>query len=201
MSRSNLLPAPTLNSVVPGDAFLDVSWNAVPGAIGYKVGYGTEQGSDHFADIKDTSNTTLRISPVSNGTRYSVAVKALNTGGESSWSKEQTVTPNGRVGGIANVIFAYAFFTPPTPIAHVDFIMDLTLKNTGNYPTGPFTLRLVRDIESPENVQTIYINFQSLAPRESKTESIHENGLFPSVHTWGFYICNQYLGSTGVIVE
>lgn len=61
---------------------IGLSWDAVPGAAGYKVYYGV--ASEHYTHSVDAGNTTtLDLGNLADCTTYYVAVKAYNQQGES----------------------------------------------------------------------------------------------------------------------
>jgi hypothetical protein len=72
---------------------LGLSWNAAPGATGYKVYYGTESGVyTGSLDVKNVTSTS--ISTLSDCTPWFLAVKAYNYAGESAaFSQEVTSWP------------------------------------------------------------------------------------------------------------
>ncbi|MFC5500008.1 hypothetical protein ACFPOE_20870 [Caenimonas terrae] len=186
-------PAPTLNSLAPGDGFLDVSWAAVAGATGYKVGYGTEQ-SAIYAGAADAGNATgVRLAPLSNGTRYWVSVRASNAAGESAFSNQLSATPNGPRSGIADTVLADAGTNPPTPSAYQAFSIYYTLTNRGNRPTGPFSLRIERDAGG-DTAGTSIFNYGSLGPGESVSGTDYAPAMRGGAHFWNFFIGDRQVG-------
>ena len=193
---------PTLNSVTAGDAFLDVMWGAVAGATGYIVGFGTESAVS-YPDVIDVGNvTTTRLSPLSNGTRYFVSVRAYNSADESPFSNQREGKPNGPLNGIADVVLEdEKFILQPfrnSVSADESFNIEFTLRNTGNSPTGPFTLRIERDTGSPSHEGRSFSNFPSLAPGALVTgiEFVPPLGSgvsgAPAYHQWKFFIGDRY---------
>ena len=79
--------------VTPGDGTLDVSWTAVPGAESYTVQWrsGLEEYSDARQQTVQAPSATLLA--LTNGSSYTVRVRASNAGGDSDWSQEATGTP------------------------------------------------------------------------------------------------------------
>jgi hypothetical protein len=67
--------SPALNSVSPLNESLAVSWNAVDGATGYRIYYGTSSPPSTPVDVGDT--TTYTLSGLTNGQTYFVAVSAI----------------------------------------------------------------------------------------------------------------------------
>ena len=106
-------PAPTGLTAIPGDGFIDLSWNAVRAAAvtggssvvasevsdvaGYKVYYGWH-GPGVYDAVVDVGNvTTYRLENLTNGTTYYIAVTAYDiVGNESTYSNEVSATPQAR---------------------------------------------------------------------------------------------------------
>ena len=84
---------PEQPTVTPGDRTLTLSWAPVPGASSYTVAWksGAEQYSAERQTIVETTSALLEH--LTNGTEYTVRVRASNTGGDSDWSEEATGTP------------------------------------------------------------------------------------------------------------
>jgi hypothetical protein len=85
-----------LSAALAGSAHagtLGISWNAAPGATGYKVYYGTQSGVyTSSIDVKNVTSTS--ISTLSDCTPWFLAVKAYNYAGESpDFSQEVTSWP------------------------------------------------------------------------------------------------------------
>ncbi len=84
-------PAPVLNSAVPGNSQVDLSWGVVTGATGYKVYRGTASGVYGTpTDVGSVTNYT--VTGLTNGTKYYFAVTAYSANGESSRSNELSAT-------------------------------------------------------------------------------------------------------------
>jgi YVTN family beta-propeller protein len=91
---AELLPAPVLQSAVPGDAEVQLTWSPVEGSSGYKVyqsvtadTYGTELATVQGSVYGYTS------SGLTNGTTYYYVVKAVNSAGDSPASNQINATP------------------------------------------------------------------------------------------------------------
>ena len=66
---------------------LKLAWDAVAGATGYRLYYGTSSGN--YASSVDARNqTTATVSSLTDGARYFFAVKAYNTTTMSGFSNE-----------------------------------------------------------------------------------------------------------------
>ena len=108
-------PSQVVNvSVVSGVEQLTVSWDAAPGATGYKVQW--KSGEETFADAatatpkreasgSDISGTSHMIEDLTAGTEYTVQVIASNAGGNGPPSVEAEGIPKQlAVGQVANVV-------------------------------------------------------------------------------------------------
>ena len=75
--------APTLTSITPLDQALQLNWTAVTGATGYTISYGTSLDASSLpanpitVNVNDGTVTSYKLSGLSNGTTYFVAVAAL----------------------------------------------------------------------------------------------------------------------------
>lgn len=78
------------------DSSVTLSWSASPGALSYKIYYSTAPGvtpANATKAISGISPTSDTISGLTNNTAYYFIVTALNAGGESAPSVQQTATP------------------------------------------------------------------------------------------------------------
>ncbi len=92
--RSTLLLPPTVQSAVPGDGKVALSWSSVAGATGYKIYASTASGS--YADPALTLEgdaTNVDVTGLANGTMYYFAVAAITAGGSSELSQEISAVP------------------------------------------------------------------------------------------------------------
>lgn len=92
---TTVLAAPAnVSATASGSGEVTVSWDAVTGAAGYTVYYGTSAGvtteDSHSGNITSTST---EISSLTNGTTYYFAVVATSTGTTSDLSSEVSATP------------------------------------------------------------------------------------------------------------
>ena len=79
------LAAPTNLSVIPGDGYLDISWDAVSGATGYDVRAKTAGSSDWHDVASDISGTSYRYT--TDKTIDYVAVRARNADTVGPWTE------------------------------------------------------------------------------------------------------------------
>jgi hypothetical protein len=79
---------------------VDVEWDPLPGATGYRVYYGTQSGQ--YTQVKDAGNrTTVTLSGLTDCRDYFMAVKAYNAYGESAeysnevfgWARPAVTSP------------------------------------------------------------------------------------------------------------
>ena len=92
-----LATAPTAVPVVtaiPGNGQVTLNWTAVPGAVGYVIGYATSSGGPYTV-VASVTYLTYVISGLNNNTRYYFTVQAVNSGGGASSSQvSATTAPN-----------------------------------------------------------------------------------------------------------
>jgi sialate O-acetylesterase len=84
--------APTGLNATPGDARVDLSWNASGGATSYKVKRASVEGGP-YTIIGTPGVTSFPDTTAANGTTYYYVVSAVNTGGEGANSSEVNATP------------------------------------------------------------------------------------------------------------
>jgi hypothetical protein len=73
-----------------------IEWRSVPGAVGYKLKYGTSSGN--YTNVVDVGNNVGKIvEGLTNGVPYYFAVSAYNGTGQSPDSSEVSVTPSADV--------------------------------------------------------------------------------------------------------
>ena len=86
------LPAPVLNTAVAGEQSVALNWSAVPGAVGYKVEYGTASGV--YDTVIDAGNVVdLTVAGLSGGTTYYFAVRGYDAAGDGALSNELSAAP------------------------------------------------------------------------------------------------------------
>lgn len=88
--------APSIVSLVAGDAKATVTWTAVPNATFYSVKSSSKPGDTVSLSIT-TPATSLEFNGLTNGTAYTFVVSASNSYGQSANSAPVVVTPNGVV--------------------------------------------------------------------------------------------------------
>ncbi len=118
---TDLVPtaAPTNLVATPGNAVVQLSWNAVAGAASYNVYRSTLSGGG-FTLVDGTASLTYNDTGVTNGTRYYYIVKAVDgVGNESDASNEVSATPAFPIG--------YAVLQFPKDLSHV---LGVTPTNT-----------------------------------------------------------------------
>jgi hypothetical protein len=87
--------APYLYEPVLGDRQIELSWQPVPGAQGYKVFYGRSGLYNLSKDVK-TATTTV-MDELRNGAIYNFIVVGYNVNGEGDPSNERIASPNGEM--------------------------------------------------------------------------------------------------------
>ncbi len=77
-----------------GSGKLSVSWIAVTGATGYDVQW--KSGAEEYASSRESSPTTnsAELSNLTDGTEYTLRVRATKTGATGEWSDDAKGTPN-----------------------------------------------------------------------------------------------------------
>ncbi len=71
---------------------VNLAWDPVASATGYRLHYGTSSGN-YPASIDAKNQTTLTVFGLTDGTRYFFAVKAYNTTTTSNFSNEVSAVP------------------------------------------------------------------------------------------------------------
>ncbi|MDF2722768.1 MAG: hypothetical protein K0Q59_2443, partial [Paenibacillus sp.] len=101
--------APTIVNTVAGNAKVNLTWNAVSGATGYKV-YRSGTAGSYGAEIVSVSGAvySYEASGLMNGTTYYFVVKATNAGGDSASSNEASATPQVEAPGSPTIVNAIA---------------------------------------------------------------------------------------------
>jgi fibronectin type 3 domain-containing protein len=100
--------APTISNVTPGDRQVTVAWSAVTGADTYNVYYGTVSPvtAGNATKIPVATGTSKTVTSLTNGNTYYFAVTAVNLGGESLLSAEQSAQPKPGLPGIPGSLAA-----------------------------------------------------------------------------------------------
>lgn len=107
---SGVLAAPTNVRATAGNAAASVTCDAQAGATGYKVLYGTTNGSAYNTTIS-SSGPNIPITGLANGTTYYAVMRAVNAQGDSANSAQVSFTPaapsgNGPLGSIKSWLIA-----------------------------------------------------------------------------------------------
>ena len=92
--------APVLELSDVGNNYVDIEWNGVDDATGYKVYMSTVSGS--YGSPYETVSSAVYscdITGLTNGTRYYFVVKATNLGGDSEYSNELSAVPHSSSSG------------------------------------------------------------------------------------------------------
>ncbi|CAK0780793.1 hypothetical protein CCP3SC15_70046 [Gammaproteobacteria bacterium] len=84
--------APVLNSAIPGNSQVTLTWSTVSGADSYNVYRGTTHGGERLVSEKITG-TSKTDTGLTSGMTYYFKVRAVNAGGVSAFSNELSVTP------------------------------------------------------------------------------------------------------------
>ncbi len=71
---------------------VNLAWDPVASATGYRLHYGTSSGN-YPSSVDAQSQTTVTVFGLTDGTRYYFAVKAYNTTTTSNFSNEVSVVP------------------------------------------------------------------------------------------------------------
>src|SRR3989338_2316522 len=131
--------SPAFNIPAASDAKVDLSWNAVTGATGYRIYYGTAAGQ-YGTPVSVGNTTSSSVTGLTNGTKYYFAISAVNTGSESGKSNEANATPAAPMAE-----------SPTLYIKNVDYNAagQMTKVEYGNgdvttYTYNPLNLRLTR---------------------------------------------------------
>lgn len=96
--------APVIQAASAGDEHVNITWNSVSGAIGYKVYIGTASGTyTEPAATVAGSVYSYAATGLTNGTTYYFVVKAINPGGDSPNSSEVSAMPLTVPGAPTNV--------------------------------------------------------------------------------------------------
>lgn len=91
ISKASIPSENDLVEVLPGNGFVELSWNAAFNATSYEVLYGTESGK--YNGIVKTSGLSMLLGNLTNGTKYYFAVRGVNELGQGGISNEVACTP------------------------------------------------------------------------------------------------------------
>nr|HPN89176.1 hypothetical protein [Candidatus Omnitrophota bacterium] len=84
--------APQLNEAIASDQQVFLSWEERPGAFGYKIKYGIEDGV-YTEEIDALDAINYNVSALQNNTTYYFVIVAYNNYGESLPSNQEVATP------------------------------------------------------------------------------------------------------------
>ncbi|CAK0763968.1 hypothetical protein CCP3SC15_3040001 [Gammaproteobacteria bacterium] len=85
--------APVITSAVAGNAQVTLNWTAVPDATSYNVYRGTTAGGESTTPLT-TTDTSIAITGLTNGTTYFFKIAAVNAAGNGTLSNEASATPS-----------------------------------------------------------------------------------------------------------
>ncbi|MEN6326080.1 MAG: S-layer homology domain-containing protein [Syntrophomonas sp.] len=92
---------PSIQSATAGDRHVNLTWNSITGAAGYKLYIGDTPGFSVIGSVYETvSGTVYDATGLTNGTTYYFAVRARNAGGDGGLSPEASATPYASIAGI-----------------------------------------------------------------------------------------------------
>ncbi len=86
--------APTIQSAIAGDGYVNITWSGVAGSTGYKV-YASTTPCNYSSPATTVAGAVFScdVTGLTNGTTYYFVVKASNDGGDSAYSNEISATP------------------------------------------------------------------------------------------------------------
>ncbi|HTX21138.1 MAG TPA: NPCBM/NEW2 domain-containing protein [Candidatus Aquilonibacter sp.] len=138
---------PTGLNATPGNALVNLSWNAATNATGYNVKRSTTNSGPYTVIASNITTTAYLDTTVINGTNYYYVVSALNVGGESPNSTQVSVTP------VAPVT---AYWTNTTTATAQGWNVNANWTNTPVFPNAVGELAIVNaGLVAP---QTINLN-------------------------------------------
>ncbi len=134
---------PVIQTATAGDAHVNITWNSVSGATGYKIYMSTTAGS-YEAGPATVSGTVYSYDATEliNGTTYYFVVSAANPGGDSAYSNEVSATPKSVPGAPTDVTAAAGnrkatvSFTAPTDNGGSPITGYIVTSNPGNVTTA-----------------------------------------------------------------
>lgn len=90
----NVPAKPTITSVTAGNRHVELSWDMVTGATGYRIYSSTTEGD--YSNLEQSVTEAVYsydVTGLANGTTYYFAITATNDGGESEYSDQVSATP------------------------------------------------------------------------------------------------------------
>ena len=91
-TTASVPPAPGHLTATPGDRWVSLDWDAVPGVVSYRLKRSSTDGGSYTV-IANLISTAYTNSGLANGTTYYYVVSAVNGAGESTNSSQAFATP------------------------------------------------------------------------------------------------------------
>ena len=88
-------------TVTRADGTLTASWHAVDGATGYWITYSSDGGASWSLAALNHAETSITVSPATNGATYLVGVRARSDHGDSGWRNSPAAGPFVRPAALA----------------------------------------------------------------------------------------------------
>jgi subtilase family serine protease len=175
---------PILNSIVPGNADVTLSWDNVASATGYIINYGTTTG-DYSSSIEAGNVNGYAVSGLTNGTMYYFVVVAKNSVGSSRISNEKSATPNQPV---PDLVINEVSISSNGKVGSPSVITD-TVTNQGTAAASGFYIAYYLSTDSVITLDDKLLNYRyvpTLAAGASSTKNTTVN--IPSMAPGTYYI-------------
>jgi hypothetical protein len=134
-SPVSLPGAPTNLAAAVGNAVVNLSWSAPPGAAGFMVKRATVSGGPYSVIATNTSDSSYTDPNFTPNTTYYYVVSATNGFGESGNSAQVSATPTN---GLPDVVVTSVTWTPATVYngGHVVFLARVLNRGSASTPGG-----------------------------------------------------------------
>jgi len=137
VAQPGIPAAPTGLTASPGDAEVNLSWAAAPGATSYNIYAGTATGGESAQPIATgITGTSYTATGLSNGTTYYYEIKAVSSAGTSGYSNEANAAPFAQI----DLIVTGITMSPANPVAGDHVVFSCTVKNKGHVATSAGTI-------------------------------------------------------------